>query len=239
MRPDDCSMWPRPAPRSELHLLGTALIKVPKNGTRELSPGDKRSLLGIAWPALKDDFESAYGTQGSTAPLPPQRVEVVLPQERPAIRLRRLPADWQPPADIQAPDGLKENAEIIERPRGSLAARAFGTVVHGLLEDVARLPGIASGGVSQVLFDEVATWRARALAMLRSTGLPSAEAETNAAEVVRALHAVLRDPTGRWILGSRAGAKNEVSVVELGRGNGADAAWGSHLSRGRHAGLRR
>jgi hypothetical protein len=49
------------------------------------------------------------------------------------------------------------------------------------------------------------------LAILRSRGLPRAEAEPLSADVVRALQAVLRDPTGRWILGARAGAKNEIS----------------------------
>ena len=83
--------------------------------------------------------------------------------------------------------------------------------MHALLEDLAKLPGIDAGEVSQAIFDEVAGWRARALAILRSSGLPRAEAEPLSAEVVRALQAVLSDPTGRWILGARAGAKNEIS----------------------------
>ena len=100
---------------------------------------------------------------------------------------------------------------MIERPRGSLATRAFGTVVHALLEDLARLPGIDAEGVPQALLAEVGGWRPRALAMLRSAGLPRAEAEPQSAEVVRALQAVLQDATGRWILGARAGAQTETS----------------------------
>ena len=38
--------------------------------------------------------------------------------------------------------------ETIERPRGSLAARGFGTVVHALLKDLTRLPGIDATEVS-------------------------------------------------------------------------------------------
>jgi ATP-dependent helicase/nuclease subunit A len=193
--------------RKELHLLGTAVIKV----NNDLSPGDRRSLLGIAWPALKGEFERAHAVQEPTADATPRQVEFVFPPAFPTIKLRRLPADWKPSAHVAAPEVQKENQEIIERPRGALSARAFGTVVHALLEDLAKLPGIDAGGVSQEIFDEVAGWRARALAILRSSGLPRAEAEPLSADVVRALQAVLSDPTGRWILGARAGAKNEIS----------------------------
>jgi len=193
--------------RRELHLLGTGVTKV----NNELSPGDRRSLLGIAWPALKDDFERARDPQEPEADATPQQAEFAFPPAFPSIQLRRLPADWKPTAHAATPVVQERNLETIERPRGSLAARAFGTVVHALLEDLAKLGGIDAAGVSQALFDEVAGWRARALAILRSSGLPRAEAEPLSAEVVRALQAVLRDPTGRWILGARAGAKNEIS----------------------------
>jgi hypothetical protein len=193
--------------RNELHLLGTAVTKV----NNELSPGDRRSLLGIAWPALKSDFERARGEQAPAADATPQQAEFAFPPASPAIQLRRLPADWKPPAYSTTPVGQERNQETIERPRGSLAARAFGTVVHALLEDLAQLPGIDAGEVSPAILDEVGGWRRRALAILRSRGLPRAEAEPLSADVVRALQAVLRDPTGRWILGARAGAKNEIS----------------------------
>ena len=193
--------------RKELHLLGTAVTKV----NNELSPGDRRSLLGIAWPALQGDFERARDPQEPAPDATPQQAEFAFPPAFPSIQLRRLPADWKPPTYSAAPQAHERTQEIIERPRGSLAARAFGTVVHALLEDLAKLGGIDAAGVSQAIFDEVAGWRARALAILRSSGLPRAEAEPLSTDVVRALQAVLRDPTGRWILGARAGAKNEIS----------------------------
>jgi ATP-dependent helicase/nuclease subunit A len=193
--------------RKELHLLGTAVTKV----NNELSPGDRRSLLGIAWPALQGDFERARDPQEPEPDPTPQQAEFAFPPAFPSIQLRRLPADWKPPTYSAAPQAHERTQEIIERPRGSLAARAFGTVVHALLEDLAKLGGIDAAGVSQAIFDEVAGWRARALAILRSSGLHRAEAEPLSTDVVRALQAVLRDPTGRWILGARAGAKNEIS----------------------------
>jgi ATP-dependent helicase/nuclease subunit A len=184
--------------RQELHLLGTALIK---KENHELSKGSSRSLLGIAWPALAGEFEQAREQQEETPSAPPRQTSLAFP---PPILLHRLPAEWKPPGDVTVavPDRL-EQAETMERPRGSLAARAFGTVVHALLEELARLPGIDPG--------ELRGWRGRALAMLRSAGLPRAEAERQSAEVERALVAVLRDPTGRWILGARADAQTEIS----------------------------
>ena len=193
--------------RKELHLLGTAVTKV----NNELSPGDRRSLLGIAWPALKGEFERAHAVQEPAVDAAPRQEEFAFPPAFPTIQLRRLPADWKPSTHVAVSGVKKENQEIIERPRGALSARAFGTVVHALLEDLAKLPGFDAGGISQAIFDEVAGWRSRALALLRSSGLPRTEAEPLSADVVRALQAVLSDPTGRWILGARAGAKNEIS----------------------------
>jgi ATP-dependent helicase/nuclease subunit A len=193
--------------REELHLLGTAVTKV----NNELTHGDRHSLLGIAWPALQGEFEKARAEPEQAADAAPRQEEFAFPPAFPTIKLRRLPAAWKPPVYAAAPPDQERDQETIERPRGSLAARAFGTVVHALLEDLAKLGGIDAAGVSPAIFDEVAGWRARALAILRSTGLPRAEAEQLSGEVVRALEAVLRDPTGRWILGARAGAKNEIS----------------------------
>jgi hypothetical protein len=185
--------------------------ETPKNGIQDLSPGDRRSLRGIAWPALKRDFEKAWRKQQATAAATPRQGELAFSSPCWTIRLRRLPANWKPPLYATAPEAQERNQEIIERPRGSLAARAFGTVVHALLEDLAQLPGIDAGELSPAILDQAGGWRRRALAILRSRGLPRAEAEPRSADVVRALQAVLRDPTGRWILGARAGAKNEIS----------------------------
>ncbi len=195
--------------RKELHLLGTATIK--KDG-HTLTPGSSRSLLGIAWPALADHFDIGWHEEESAAAATPQQAELAFPPPFCTIPLRRLPENWKPPGNATV-DVLDRNEqqEMIERPRGSLAARAFGTVVHGLLEDLARLPGIDAAGVSPTVLEELRGWRNRALAMLRSAGLPRSEAEPQSAEVVRVLRAVLQDVKGRWILGARGGAQTEVS----------------------------
>jgi ATP-dependent helicase/nuclease subunit A len=179
--------------RSELHLLGTAVIK--KNGT--IGARDQHSLLGIGWPAFQQTFDEAFARREPPAEPDPTQKNFAFP----TIRLRRLPVDWQPSQDVIPQESKEEIVEVMERPRGSLRARAFGTVVHGLLEDLA-----AKG-----MPEDLKTWRPRALALLRGAGLPRAEAESQAAEVVRTLQSVLKDSEGRWILEGRVEARNEIS----------------------------
>jgi ATP-dependent helicase/nuclease subunit A len=196
--------------RKELHLLGAATVK--KDG-QALSAGSSQSLLGIAWPALAGEYEQAHQMQASAAV--EQQTELVFPPPHWTIPLRRLPAEWESPLIAGAPETKEQTFEIVERPRGSLSARAFGTVVHALLEE------IATQGASSTLLAEVANWRPRAIAMLRANGLPRTEAEQQSAEVVRALTAVLKDATGCWILGARAGAKTEISWSAWAASEGA------------------
>jgi ATP-dependent helicase/nuclease subunit A len=192
--------------RLELHLLGTASIKKDNLGLAKPHGG---SLLRIAWPSLEKEFVRAWSEQEPAKPAPAQQQpELPFP---PMISLNRLPADWKPQEQATTVQPGDEIREIIERPRGSLATRAFGTAVHALLEDLARLPGIDVGGVPPAVLAEIGGWRPRALALLRSAGLARSEAERQSAEVVRALQTVLRDATGRWILGARAGAQTETS----------------------------
>ena len=122
--------------RRDLHLLGTAVTKV----NNELSPGDRHSLLGIAWPALKGEFDRAHAEQEPAADAAPRQEEFVFPPASPTIKLRRLPADWKPPQHFTLPVSQEGNLETVEQPRGSLAVRAFGTAVHALLEDLTQIP---------------------------------------------------------------------------------------------------
>ncbi len=82
----------------ELHLLGTATVKMPKNGIQELTSGDKHSLLGIAWQALKADFQKAYAQQSRKQRRPSRnRLSSILRRRGKTIALRRLPVDWESP----------------------------------------------------------------------------------------------------------------------------------------------
>ncbi len=218
--------------RRELHLLGTATLK--KNG-QELTPGSSGSLLGIAWTALQPDFERAREEQAPAGDPAPLQAEFSFPPASPTIQLHRLPADWKPPESRRPARGsgkksgshraapwLASGARI--RHRRACAARRYDTLTRH------------RGGRSfAIVLDELRSWRPRAMAMLRSAGLPRAEAEPQAAEVVRALQGVLQDAKGRWILGARAGAQTETSwsgwVGFGGSRSRTHPARRSHLSR--------
>ena len=187
----------------ELHLLGTANIKTAKDGEQTLSRGNKHSLLGIAWEALRPDFEKLLAAQSTMA----EQTVMTFPEPASRIPLRRLPVGWQPAVSVTGP--TMPDAEKWERPRGSLASRAFGTVVHALLEDLSTV--VRVGGDWRSATGEVTGWRGRAVAMLRAAGLPGGEAEKQASTVVTALLRVIEDPVGRWIMGARADAETEVS----------------------------
>ena len=79
----------------QLHLLGTATVKMPKNGTQELTSGDRHSLLGIAWEALKAEFQKVHAQQQSQAKAAAQQAEFDFVPPGKTIALRRLPVDWK------------------------------------------------------------------------------------------------------------------------------------------------
>jgi ATP-dependent helicase/nuclease subunit A len=206
--------------RSELHLFGTATTKVAKDGVSDLTPGNKHTMLGVAWPAFKDVFWEAWAKEEAKPKPPPQQGMLPFHPLRDTIRWRRLPGDWKPKQFAITSGQVDKDVESFERPRGSLAVRALGTVVHAFLEDLSRLEGIAVSGASPVVYEEVGRWKPRAKTLLRSMGLPPTEAERGAFDTVRALQAVLNDPVGRWIVAARTDAQTEVSWSTWGGSNG-------------------
>lgn len=209
----------------ELYLFGTATVSLDAAGNTSLKPGPKYSLLATAWPGIADRFQDRFddrfeeeyeksrtprqpGAPASSTP-PPQLVEAA---PTPNL-LRRLPVDWRSsPAgeieQVEMPQAVRaaEDGEIFERPGGSLKARAVGSVVHALFEELARL----SGGAAEVA-GGMDRWRARAAVMLRQAGLARPAADAESARVVQALKNALEDRVGRWILSAQPEAETESS----------------------------
>jgi len=125
----------------------------------------------------------------------------------------RLPPSWLPPAcapDVIVPMGAPgAAAPLFTRSEGSLAARARGTAMHALLEQLAilhaRTPG-PSGADS---------WRAGlqsiAARTLREAGLTSAQVSAATPGIVGHALAVAADATGSWLLRPHPQAYTERS----------------------------
>jgi ATP-dependent helicase/nuclease subunit A len=166
---------------------------------------DRRSMLGVLWPALAPRFETLESSASSTLAAA-------------GAPLTRLRGDWQPPA---VPPALP----ITQLPRAYLATeplefswvretqRDIGTVVHAWLLQLARerqLPAAA----------ELEKERPRVLAQLERLGVPPSERARAAELILRALRQTLSDARGRWILSSahrHAYSEWELSGVSAGR----------------------
>lgn len=213
--------------KRELHLLGAAVVKTLPDGSESIEAGDRKSLLATAWPALEADFQQVWETRKNalaweqrSLPFPsPEAQSSAMPANgdsslKPRLQLRRLPADWKPPAHwttkASAPypeEEARSRTPSFERPAGSLKARALGITVHSLFEEVTRV----AGEDLLSLRGQMDLWRPRAAAILRNAGLPRAEAERQSANAVDAVKSALEDEIGRWILSPKLSAQTETS----------------------------
>jgi ATP-dependent exoDNAse (exonuclease V) beta subunit len=195
--------------RRELHLLGTATLSA-----SGLEPGDSKSLLSAAWPALEAEFTAASQgtetTRDNLVEIPATDhaeagLELAASAPRaPELRLRRL--------RDQHPDSAKLKNVTVEgtystppsdgtaltRPEGTRRARTVGNAVHEILAAVSR------GADPSRL-------RPRARLLLRAAAFSGKMLDDAVQEVLSAVEMCLRDPHGAWILRQRPGAESETS----------------------------
>ncbi len=186
--------------KKQLHLVARAVFD---EKTQQVKQPDSRSLLSLLWPALREDFERAVPEQRGDAGAGP---EAVMPP------LRRLYSGWTlppPPPGIAA-----EAAEPMPEDHAKLTfewvgdtLRSIGTVVHRVLEEIAR------DGVDAWNEERVGLRRGMFESSLRALGVPGAELQSAADKVERAIGQTIRDPRGRWIFAnSHAEAKSEYGL---------------------------
>lgn len=202
--------------RRSLHLLGTAMLG--KSGLK----ADAGSLLGVAWPALRSDFEDALKkreepdeSDGAGKVIAfrvrnQQNLGLELAagaeagiEARPKLSLRRIPLDIDLSPHIQNVTMTSTNiggAVRLERPHGSRDARQKGSVVHALLEQLSR-------GVP------LESLECAARSLLRSLAYSGKTLEDGVAEVLAAARRCANDPDGAWILSAHAQAQSEVSLT--------------------------
>lgn len=194
--------------RKELHLLGTAVATA--DGVR---PESQKSLLAVAWPALREEFEAVAqaplaAQPGRVLAFPGVLGEVAAEGDpQPGILLRRLPRGAEPPPsaeNVTAASSISladSDAPEFRRPQGSREARIVGSAVHALLQrcgtELSRL--------------SPADLRARAEALLRAFALTGEALRSASAKVTNLLRACAADPVGQWILGPHPEAQSEAS----------------------------
>ncbi len=191
--------------RRSLHLLGTATMTA-----SGLKPGDAKSLLATAWPALRADFEAEERhRQEVVRDDMPGVLDIAASTEgdtntaiHPKLMLRRLTADTDLTPrgkDVAFPAASAVNIEqAVARPEGSRNARQKGSVVHALLELVSRgIPFESLGAPTRSL--------------LRRLAYSGNALEDAASEALNAVKNCLDDPDGVWILAPHRQARSEAS----------------------------
>ncbi|MFP4452237.1 MAG: UvrD-helicase domain-containing protein [Desulfobacterales bacterium] len=192
--------------KKRLHLFANA--RLDKAG--RLCRPDSRSLLGVLWPAVADEFEEA-GKAGSGTE---EQKETGPADTAPCIR--RLPADrdvYRPLADVSIPESgghrIKSAAPETYLPRfdwAGITLRRIGTVVH-------RWLGIICEQGSENWDKERINEAAGLLrADLLRAGVCASDMESAVLQVRQALGNALGDETGRWILSARSTGACEYAI---------------------------
>lgn len=194
--------------RKELHLLGTATQT--KSG---LVPGDPKSLLNTAWPAIQEEFTVAVKDNlpaiDNLIEFPQQQepygLEIAAETERtPGLELLRLQEILRLSPELKnvTVKGINSlstsHKETFARPEGSRRARIVGSTVHALLDSLSQ-------GIQPAEFQH------RARQLLRQSAFSGKVLEEAVQEVVNAVENSIHDPHGAWILRQRANAESEMS----------------------------
>ena len=164
--------------RARSELLLSAVREPPGADGKPTSTPPAGSLLHALWPVVGGQFVATQFESGQIRPA--------------AMKLWRLPADWQPP-EPTAPSALPAPVPLPLSPPFDWAgetARQIGVLVHRCLQD---LRGDALSEPPQLSREACRRW-------FQARGVPAGQIEPAVQRVLEALQAVLADERGRWIL---------------------------------------
>ena len=188
--------------RKSLHLLGNA--RVLQSG---LSP-DPRSLLHLLWPSVSKHFEDAHD------PTKHDGIEFgddgwLMPE------LKRFDPPWTPPEPpplpVQRETAVAAEAELkVEFYWVGEGARLAGTLVHRWLQ-------MAAQGRVDLRSVSPATLKETSDRWLQTTGIGADQRAPIAARVDAAVHGVLDDDRGKWLLEGEGYAELALSGMCNGK----------------------
>ena len=208
--------------RKELHLYAAPALKQETNEV--IRPAG--TLLATAWPAAgplvqaeADTWQTKPGAIGLLQAAASDRETTV----RDLADLRRVPDGFDPAAlkhplllpwlHGSTPEPTAPVLERVDRPEGSLAARALGTAVHLFLDLLAQHIAEKPNSASSALLTEIETWPIRIRATLRSMGTHGTALDRDTASVLLALRNTIQSPEGLWLLQPHPRATTEQALL--------------------------
>jgi ATP-dependent exoDNAse (exonuclease V) beta subunit len=175
--------------KNRLHLLGFVSNK---------GKPDSRSMLAVLWNGLTDEERQVF--------IDAAHADAVGDPGRKTIPIRRLERTWQAAPLTPPVTWLREDSPAAEEREPSFEwvgdnLRHAGTVVHAVLQRIARSPGYRPNAAS------IRT-------SLAQLGVPAAELARTAQRAERAIARTLASERGRWILNdTHQGARSELAFT--------------------------
>ena len=191
--------------RKSLHLLGH--VEYSRDG-QDFSPPRADSLLRRLWPAVAQDFASAF-----TPRLPAVENDGGIGWLQPA--LKRFDAPWvapQPaalPVETPLPDAEAESRAVEFYWVGS-GARVAGTIVHRWLQHAADGQVDLAAEKTETLASTTERW-------LAEMGIAGESRYAITKRVLAALSGITSDARGRWLLAGDGEAELPLSGIHQGR----------------------
>jgi ATP-dependent helicase/nuclease subunit A len=175
--------------RQSLHLLGH--VSLADDGQR-FRPPQAGSLLQRIWPSVETAYENAFHAELATK-APDRESNLVKPSFRRFSTPWKLPESPARPEFGELPASDKADDRQVEYYWVGSSARHAGTIVHRWLQQ---------GADGQVSLDEDDLAKLRPVNKRWSArlGVPPQDIDEVCDRVEKALHGILNDPKGRWIL---------------------------------------
>ncbi|MDH4049057.1 MAG: UvrD-helicase domain-containing protein [Gammaproteobacteria bacterium] len=174
--------------RRSLHLVGT--VPADKESFKGPPPN---SLLGRMWPAVEQEYARAFSSgQNCYESAENQLAEFASPPFRRFRDRFKLPK----PPDLPVRANLAASMDTgpgVEFYWVGLAARHAGTIVHMWLKQIAT-------GLLSIDSATVARLRSANIRLATQLGVPEESQEAVCQRVEQALHRILSDPRGQWLI---------------------------------------